>query len=200
MKSVTAKFTAQAQKDAMKFAEADLNGDNALTFEEFVQLHSAAVRANVSLDEIRTWFNDCDEDKDGTVTINEYFVYTLSKAEAQTGDSGLRAVFMEYDKDGTGCLDANEFQKFANTIGFGAAAHDIFMEVRLFSLHRGVPFKHSLARKGNPDFACPLPHPLRFSAPVCMRARSSIKTTAGSSIIRRFSIVSPALDPPPKSS
>ena len=139
MKSVTAKFTAQAQKDAMKFAEADLNGDNALTFEEFVQLHSAAVRANVSLDEIRTWFNDCDEDKDGTVTINEYFVFTLSKAEAQTGDSGLRAVFMEYDKDGTGCLDANEFQKFANTIGFGAAAHDIFMEVCLFLCHLAPP-------------------------------------------------------------
>ena len=128
MKSVTDRFKAQAQRDALRFAEADENGDNALSWSEFLLMQPPPVRDKHGDEEIRGWFEEIDADSDGSVSINEYFTWTLSKA-LHNGDSGLRAVFMEYDKDGTGCLDAREFQRIADDIGFGAAAHDIFMEV-----------------------------------------------------------------------
>ena len=126
-KSITERFKVQAQRDSLRFAEADEDGDNALSWSEFLQMQPAAVRDNHSEAEVRSWFAEIDADSNGSVSINEYFTWTLSKA-LHNGDAGLRAVFMDYDKDGTGCLDAREFQKIADDIGFGAAAHDIFME------------------------------------------------------------------------
>ena len=117
-KSITERFKVQAQRDSLRFAEADEDGDNALSWSEFLQMQPAAVRDKHSEAEVRSWFAEIDADSNGSVSINEYFTWTLSKA-LHNGDAGLRAVFMDYDKDGTGCLDAREFQKIADDIGFG---------------------------------------------------------------------------------
>ena len=141
MKSVTDRFKAQAQRDALRFAEADENGDNALSWSEFLLMQPPPVRDKHGDEEIRSWFEEIDADGDGSVSINEYFTWTLSKA-LHNGDSGLRAVFMEYDKDGTGCLDAREFQRIADDIGFGAAAHVPPAPVAVRLSRRCMPMRH----------------------------------------------------------
>ena len=55
-------------------------------------------------------------------------MWTLSKATLGGTDT-LRAVFHAFDRDATGYLDQREFQRIADKFGFGAAAHDIFVEL-----------------------------------------------------------------------
>ena len=105
----------------------DKDNSGELDLNEFLQMQPAAVRSKHSEEEIKAWFAQIDIDGDNSISINEYFTWSLSKA-LSNGDSGLRAVFQDYDKDGTGYLDEREFQKICDDIGFGAAAHDIFME------------------------------------------------------------------------
>lgn len=49
--------------------------------------------------------------------------------EALKGMDGLRALFQEYDKDGTGSIDMHEFQRITDDLGFGGAAHEIFLDL-----------------------------------------------------------------------
>ena len=62
MQSVVSSFTQSVQRDALRFAEADANGDNELTFDEFLDMQPEQVMLAHSEDEIRGWFHAADLD------------------------------------------------------------------------------------------------------------------------------------------
>lgn len=126
--SEAAKFVHNLQGDSIRFAEADVDGNNALTFEEFMNMQPRCVLGAHSEHEIRNWFNSADTNKNGTVSINEFFMWTLQR-HALTGMESLRSAFDKYDKNHTGGIDMEEFQKMCDDFGFGAAAHAIFMDL-----------------------------------------------------------------------
>ena len=127
---VAASFQQHVQRDAMRFYEADAKGnsDHKLDFKEFLVMRPPAIKKSHTEAEIRGWFDAADTDGDGAVSINEFFVWTLQK-EALNGMDGLRSLFECYDKDGTGCIDMHEFQRICDDLGFGGAAHQIFMDL-----------------------------------------------------------------------
>ena len=127
---VAASFQQHVQRDAMRFYEADAKGnsDHKLDFKEFLVMQPPAIKKSHTEAEIRGWFDAADTDGDGAVSINEFFVWTLQK-EALNGMDGLRSLFECYDKDGTGCIDMHEFQRICDDLGFGGAAHEIFMDL-----------------------------------------------------------------------
>ena len=55
------------------------------------------------------------------------FRYTLQVANASM-NCGLQTVFRRYDKSGEGYLDASEFTRACEDMGFGAIAHELFLE------------------------------------------------------------------------
>jgi len=122
------RFAQKAHRDALRFAEADKDGDNALDWDEFLAMQPARIREQYRDEDIRQWFTSADVDSNGSVSINEFFMFTLQK-ESLNGVEGLRALFQAYDKDGTGYIDMSEFQLIADDLGFGAASHEIFMEL-----------------------------------------------------------------------
>jgi len=122
------RFAQKAKRDALRFAEADKDGDNALDWDEFLAMQPARIREQYRDEDIRQWFTSADVDSNGSVSINEFFMFTLQK-ESLNGVEGLRALFQAYDKDGTGYIDMSEFQLIADDLGFGAASHEIFMEL-----------------------------------------------------------------------
>lgn len=104
--------------------QADKDGNNALDWDEFLEMQPTRIRETHSEAEIREWFEMADVDGNGSVSINEFFIWTLQK-ESLNGMEGLRAVFQAYDTDNTGCIDMAEFQQITDDLGFGAAAHEV---------------------------------------------------------------------------
>lgn len=127
MKSSSSKLALSLQRDALRFAEADVDGNLDLSFEEFVEMQPQKVREQHGVETLRGWFEAADTDNSGTVSINEFLIWSLAKEQTRTGDdSGLRALFSVYDKDGSGTVDCREFQNICDEIGFGTAAAQIF--------------------------------------------------------------------------
>ena len=122
------RFTQKMQKDALRFAEADKDGNNALDWDEFLDMQPSRIRECHSDDEIRKWFQEADVDGNGTVSINEFFLWSLQR-QTLSSTEGLRAIFAEYDTDGSGEVDLREFQRIADDLGFGAAANEIFIDL-----------------------------------------------------------------------
>lgn len=118
----------QAQRDALRFAEADVDGNNELNFDEFLAMQPKKILEQYGEDDIREWFQAADTDNSGTVSMNEWFMWTLAR-QTLNGADALRNLFRAYDKDRQGTLDLDEFQALANDMGFGAAAHEIFLEL-----------------------------------------------------------------------
>ena len=97
MKSQSSKLALSLQRDALRFAEADADGNLELTFEEFIEMQPAQVREQHGVETLRGWFEAADTDSSGTVSINEFLLWSLTKEQARTGDdSGLRAMFSVY--------------------------------------------------------------------------------------------------------
>ena len=118
----------EVQRDAMRFAQADVNDDMQLDWDEFYQMQPLAVRKKHSVAEIRRWFEEADGDRSGTVSINEFFHWTMLKFFSHHGGlHAIEAIFRTYDNDQTGTLDELEFSKFCEDVGFGTASHDIFL-------------------------------------------------------------------------
>ena len=128
MDSAAVNVQLRMQRDALRFAEADENGDNDLDFGEFLKMQPRCVREEHSDTEIREWFDSADTNKSGTVSINEFFTWTL-QMHALTGMDAVRNVFNKYDKNDTGCVELEEFSLLCSDLGFGAAAQDIFHEL-----------------------------------------------------------------------
>jgi hypothetical protein len=78
------------QRVALRFAEADLDGDNALDWREFLSVQPASLRARHSEDTLHGWFEALDPSSRGTVSIYEFFMWALLKVVIESVD-GLRA-------------------------------------------------------------------------------------------------------------
>ena len=118
-------FALNAQKDALRFAEADANSNMQLDFDEFLEMQPKRIRMMYPEETIREWFHAADVDGDGCVSVDEFFMWTLGRQSLKGLDS-LRGVFNAYDRDATGYLDASEFHSMCVDMGFGAAANEIF--------------------------------------------------------------------------
>lgn len=111
------------------FFEADVEGDREVTFGEFSsRIVPTKMLATSSKEEIRELFDSIDTDKSGKISMNELFLWTLKYAQEETG-TGIDSVFRRYDKSGRGALTITEFCTAAEELGFGAAAHDVFIEL-----------------------------------------------------------------------
>ena len=127
--SDTTKATQHVKLDAMRFAQADSDGSNALDWEEFLAMQPPGVRSKYGDGQIREWFVAADGDGDGTVSINEFFTWTLQRQTLGGSALKLRAIFAAHDKDGSKYLDEVKFKKLADEIGVGAVAHEMFRDL-----------------------------------------------------------------------
>ena len=120
--------TQQARKHllrkAVEFKEADKDGDQEITFEEFVTfiLPKTGERSD---EELQAWWGLMDIDGDGFLRKDEFFFYALCAASKRTG-SGIAAVFSKFDTDNSGALDEIEFEQALQEVGFGDVALDVF--------------------------------------------------------------------------
>lgn len=112
---------------AMAFYAGDVNGDQQLSYEEFVEVVPSDMKTGNEAD-LRALFRAVDADNSGNITLDEFFVWTLGFIEENTG-AGLDAFFRRYDSNGEGSLDASEFARAAEDLGFGPVAHDLFLEL-----------------------------------------------------------------------
>ena len=119
-------LTKGTRSDATRFAEADVDGNQQLDFEEFLAMQPQRIRDTCPVSDIKKWFSAADTDHSGTLSINESFRWTLSNNAEKHGTTALQAAFEKYDKDGTGFLDSTEFAAVANDMGFGVVAHELF--------------------------------------------------------------------------
>ena len=71
MFSVAKKAAFNTKVDAVRFAEADVNCDGKLDWDEFRAMHAAIIRDGQSEEEVRRWFHAADADGNGEVSINE---------------------------------------------------------------------------------------------------------------------------------
>lgn len=103
--SVGRKALGNCKRDALRFAEADINCDGRLTFEEFLSMQPPTLREEHTHDEMREWFSLADTDGNGTISLNEWFSWSLSKETTRTShdaQGSISAIFQLYDKDGSG--------------------------------------------------------------------------------------------------
>lgn len=91
----------KAAKKAEKFAAADTNGDNLVTFAEF-DAHAEAEKARREAERRQRRFERLDADSDGYVTAEE-----MNAAEGRRGNRGDR-MFDRMDTDGDGILTEAE--------------------------------------------------------------------------------------------
>ena len=125
-KHVMKSLVEDQSRDARRFADADINGDQKLDFDEFLALQPARVRKKYTKAQIRSWFDQADLDRSGTLSIAEYYLWTLHNAAEIHGMDVISVLFSKYDRDMTGTLEPTEFQRMCDESGFGLAAHSIF--------------------------------------------------------------------------
>lgn len=112
----------------MAFYLGDTNGDQKLSFDEFLGVVPKDMMESYEMSQIEKLFNSVDRDGSGYITLDEFFVWTLSFVQQNTGN-GLDAFFRKYDANNEGSLDAREFALAAEDLGFGPVAHEIFLEL-----------------------------------------------------------------------
>ena len=112
------------QQKAMHFDEADGDGDNGVTYEEFASqmLRSTQSYSPKKLD---TWWSLLGVERDGLLRKEDYFDFALAVASQSTG-SGIQAIFLGYDADQSGALDAVEFAAALEDTGFGDVTTEIY--------------------------------------------------------------------------
>ena len=113
-------------RDSMRFAEHDLDGDQKLDFEEYLAMMPSRVRETHPRSQLRAWFDTADVNGDGVLSLTEFFSWSLANAVTTNGENSLLAAFAFYDRDKKGSLDAREFEQLAKAMGFGLVANEIF--------------------------------------------------------------------------
>ena len=119
------------QKAMIAFLQADKNGDRVLNFDEFKEVLPKDMK--VTEEQAREIFNMCDADGNGTISQDEFFFWTVQVATQYGGNqiSGLQEQFKKFDTSGDGQLNSLEFRNAVEPFGFGAVAHDMFLELDL---------------------------------------------------------------------
>ena len=112
----------------MFFQEADVNGDEELTCDEFFAALPPRIKQRHTAEEVSQWFGMMDADNNGTVTMGEFLQWSMVAASSSTGTSVLLA-FQKADVDDTGTLDEIEFTSVAQKAGIGDYAHKLFAEL-----------------------------------------------------------------------
>ena len=125
----------EQQSDAMRFTEADVNGDQRLDFDEWLALMPPRLRREFGTEDLRSWFDAADLDKNGTLSIDEFFLWSLNNgvecmsatsAGPRSGADLLLRLFAHYDSNKSGEIDVDEFHQACEDTGFGPVSHAIF--------------------------------------------------------------------------
>lgn len=109
---------------AAAFFEADVDGNEQLDFEEFMNAIPAELKKSMAIEQIRDLFESTDADGSGSISMDEFFLWTMSVVAHHTG-SGIEAIFRSYDATGEGMLDPAEFAAACEDLGFGAMAPNL---------------------------------------------------------------------------
>ena len=67
------------ERDALRFAEADQDSGNTLSWVEFVEMQPTRVREKMGDEALRRWFLEADVNGDGEISMNEFFSWTLAR-------------------------------------------------------------------------------------------------------------------------
>ena len=81
-KHVMKSLVEDQSRDARRFADADINGDQKLDFDEFLALQPARVRKKYTKAQIRSWFDQADLDRSGTIDDLEHVFEPRSRHAA----------------------------------------------------------------------------------------------------------------------
>lgn len=105
------------------FNEADVDGDENLSFNEFYEVLPPDVREHTPAEVLRDVFELADVDKDGAITQDEFFFWSLGMARDTSGRSGsawekIQLAFEKVDTSGDGLIDVNEFLQAVAPYGF----------------------------------------------------------------------------------
>ena len=110
---------------ARRFADADQDFDQRLTFDEFLGMMPQNLRDAFAHEEFKIWFAQADKGS-GYLTVEEYFLWALYNAvETYDLDALLRA-FQWYDPKRSGYIDSVVFSRVCDDTGFGLVSHKIF--------------------------------------------------------------------------
>ena len=119
-----------AREAAQAFFECDIDGDRALSLEEFAQIAPCAQR--MPPEELRRLFDLVDTNHDGEISADEFFLWVLStmaSTDAHASFGHLANIFAKYDRTGDGRLDASELANATESFGFGSMTGAIFAEL-----------------------------------------------------------------------
>ena len=165
------------QSSAIAFHKADVNGDQQLDFNEFVNVIPNEIRSGQHDEKLlRELFNGADLDKDGVISRDEFFFWTLSWCQDHCGVmSGIEDSFRRYDSSGDGVLNMREFTMAVEGFGFGELGHAVFGELDKDECAARPPPSsttiHHLSPPPATSRACTLPEPL---TPVTPRVRVGV--------------------------
>ena len=96
---------------ALSFHEADIDGDETVSFLEFCELLPPDLLGQAHLETLRELFRLADSDGDGALTQDEFFFWSLNANLGGEGASWdrVRGSFERVDSDGSGMLSEDEF-------------------------------------------------------------------------------------------
>lgn len=95
-------FVRISQRDALRFAEADVSSSSALTWATFLSVQPSAVRQSHTEAEMRAWFEALSGAGE-SVSVSTWFLWTLLKeVQHDTSCTRLKNVFNKYDRCANG--------------------------------------------------------------------------------------------------
>ena len=98
-----ARMQALMQQHSALFEDADTDGDQRLSFQEFYLALPLHIREHHPLSEVVAWFTAIDTSGDGAVCLNEFFTFSL-RASALGSGTGILRAFELFDENHDGRL------------------------------------------------------------------------------------------------
>eukprot|EP00270_Netrium_digitus_P011390 TRINITY_DN361_c0_g1_i3.p1 TRINITY_DN361_c0_g1~~TRINITY_DN361_c0_g1_i3.p1 ORF type:complete len:173 (+),score=40.69 TRINITY_DN361_c0_g1_i3:144-662(+) len=104
---------ATEEEIASMIQAADVDGNGAVDFEEFLQLNASAFKmeSSGSTEILRTVFEMFDLDKNGYISADELFVVMANLGEEGLTRDECQRMIQGVDTDGNGFVDFEEFEK-----------------------------------------------------------------------------------------
>ena len=149
------------------FAEADRDRNAKLSFTEFLCCFPDAVVHRTPKEHLAEWFKIVNMSGDGAVSLYEFFVLLLRAELARTGLASLKQTLRTYARKGSTNLEKPSFRRFAEDIGIGRRAEDLWMA--LDTEHNGFVHYQQIGEVANLWGALPDDRPRRPSQEVTKR-------------------------------